>query len=113
MSVSGAIDLTDATADSDLNASSVSGSVHAKGLKARSLTIGTVSGDVSLIDVTCERLGAKSVSGGVEDSGATVKNGRSDNNAHSGAIRLSPCPGARCKRQPKNFDGEHRDHLPV
>src|SRR5262249_62010173 len=88
MSVSGAIDLTDATADSDLNASSVSGSVHAKGLKARSLTIGTVSGDVSLIDVTCERLGAKSVSGGGGDSGGIVKSGRYDINAHSGTIRL-------------------------
>jgi len=112
-SVSGAIDLTDATADSDLNASSVSGSVHAKGLKARSLTIGTVSGDVSLIDVTCERLGAKSVSGGVEYSGSIVKSGRYDINAHSGTIRLTLGSDVGFELNANTFSGSIRSDLPL
>ncbi len=65
-SVSGDVDLTDATADADLNASSVSGAIRARGLKARTLELGTVSGDVTLSNIACTRLGVRSVSGSVE-----------------------------------------------
>ena len=55
-SVSGDVSLTGAAAEGDLTAGSVSGSITAKGLKARGLDLGSVSGDVLLTDVTCERL---------------------------------------------------------
>src|SRR4029453_283974 len=74
-SISGDLELSDAGADADLSAGSVSGSIRAKGLKARALDLGTVSGDLSLIDVSCDRLGAKSVSGNVEYSGTPAATG--------------------------------------
>ena len=38
---------------------SVSGNVRAKGVKARGLDLGSVSGDINVNDVTCERLGVE------------------------------------------------------
>jgi len=51
--VSGNVSLTGVTSDGDLSATSVSGSVHAKGVKARGLDLGSVSGDINVSDVTC------------------------------------------------------------
>ena len=45
-SVSGDVSLTGAAAEGDLSAGSVSGSITARGLKARGLDLGSVSGDV-------------------------------------------------------------------
>jgi DUF4097 and DUF4098 domain-containing protein YvlB len=88
-SVSGDVSLTGAAADGDLSAASVSGNVTLKGVKARGLDLGSVSGDILVTDVTCERLGAKSVSGNLEYSGSIEKSGRYDLNTHSGNVRLT------------------------
>src|SRR6185436_2836436 len=88
-SVSGDVDLTDATTEGDLNATSVSGGIRARGLKARTLDLGTVSGDVTLSNIACTRLGVRSVSGSVEYSGTLAKSGRYDFNSHSGDVRLT------------------------
>ena len=71
--VSGGVSLTGITTDGDLTATSVSGSVHARGLKARGLDVGTVSGDISVADAACERLEVKTVSGGVEYAGGIAQ----------------------------------------
>jgi DUF4097 and DUF4098 domain-containing protein YvlB len=112
-SVSGDIDLTNAGADADLTAGSVSGSVRAKGLKARSLELGTVSGDVVLNDVACERLGVKSVSGDVEFSGTLARNGRYDVNSHSGTIRLTLAGTTGFEISADTFSGSIRSELPL
>ena len=65
-SVSGNVTLTDAGSDGDIMIGSVSGTLRARGLKSRGVEVSTVSGDVTLTNVACERLGAKSLSGGVE-----------------------------------------------
>ena len=112
-SVSGDIDLSNAGADADLSAGSVSGSLRAKGLKARSLALGTVSGDVVLLDVSCERLGVKSVSGAVEFSGTLAKNGRYDVNSHSGTVRLTLAGGTGFDLTANTFSGAIRSELPL
>src|SRR5262245_23793890 len=112
-SVSGDVDLTDATADADLNATSVSGVIRAKGLKARALDLGTVSGDVVLSNVACSRLGVRSVSGSVEYSGTLAKSGRYDINSHSGNVRLALSTEVGFELSANSFSGSIRSELPM
>jgi len=112
-SVSGAVKVTGVTADGDLSAASVSGNVRAKGLKARGLDLGSVSGDISVTDVTCERLGVKTVSGGVEYAGGIAKGGRYEINAHSGTVRLQLTNPAGFELTANSFSGSIRSELPL
>lgn len=112
-SISGDVDLSDAGADADLTASSVSGTVRAKNLKARALDLGTISGDVVLTDITCDRLGVKSISGSVEYSGTLAKNGRYDVNAHSGTVRLTLSGSTGFELTASTFSGSIRSELPL
>jgi len=111
--VSGDVSITGAAADGDLTAASVSGNVTAKGLKARGLDLGSVSGDIIVSDVTCERLGAKSVSGNVEYAGAIVKTGRYEINSHSGTVRLLLASPAGFELNANSFSGSIRSELPL
>ena len=112
-SVSGDVSLTGASADGDLSAGSVSGSIIAKGLKARGLDLGSVSGDVLLTDVTCERLTIKSVSGNVEYTGTIVRNGRYEINSHSGTVRLTLANPPGFELNANSFSGSVRSDLPL
>jgi DUF4097 and DUF4098 domain-containing protein YvlB len=111
--VSGDVSLTAVTADGDLSAASVSGSVRAKGVKARGLDLGSVSGDINVSDVTCERLGVKTVSGGVEYAGGITKGGRYEINAHSGTVRLQLANPAGFELNANSFSGSIRSELPL
>lgn len=112
-SVSGDVSLTGAAADGDLAAGSVSGSVTAKGLKARGLDLNSVSGDVLLTDVTCERLTVKTVSGEVEYTGSIVRNGRYEINSHSGDVRLTLSNPPGFELTANSFSGSVRSELPL
>jgi len=112
-SVSGDVSLTGAAADGELTAGSVSGSITARGLKARGLDLGSVSGDVLLSDVTCERLTIKSVSGDVEYTGTIVKNGRYEINSHSGDVRLTLANPPGFELNANSFSGSVRSDIPL
>ena len=112
-SVSGDVDLTDAGADTEVTASSVSGSVHANGLKARALDLGTVSGDVMLTNVECERLAVKSVSGEVEFTGTLARNGRYNFASHSGDVRLILSGSTGFELTASTFSGSIKSQLPL
>lgn len=111
--VSGDVLLTGITSDGDVSASSISGNVRAKGVKARGLDLGIISGDISVSDITCERLGVKSVSGSVEYAGAIVKGGRYEISAHSGAVRLLLANPAGFELDANSFSGSIRSELPL
>src|SRR5262245_31223804 len=51
--VSGDLELVSAPPDADITATTISGTVRAKGLKLRSLDLGSVSGDLSITDIAC------------------------------------------------------------
>ena len=87
--------------------------MHAKGLKARGLDLGSVSGDINVSDVTCERLGVKTVSGSVEYSGGIAKDGRYEINAHSGNVRLMLANPAGFELNANSFSGSIRSELPL
>jgi len=111
--VSGDVLLTGITTDGDLTASSVSGSLRAKGVKARGIDLGIISGDINVSDVTCERLGVKSVSGNVEYAGTIAKSGRYEINAHSGTVRLLLTNPAGFELNANSFSGSIRSELPL
>ena len=112
-SVSGDVDLSDATPESDLNATSVSGIIRARGVKARTLDLGTISGDVLLSNIACSRLGVRSVSGTVEYSGTLAKSGRYDINSHSGTVRLALTTDVGFELSANSFSGTIRSELPM
>ena len=112
-SISGDVSLTGAAAEGDLSAASVSGSVTARGLKAHGLDLGSISGDIMLSDVTCDRLGIKSVSGSVEYAGSLVKGGRYEINSHSGSVRLTLSNPPGFELAANSFSGTIRSDFPM
>jgi hypothetical protein len=104
-SVSGDVLLTDVAGAEDLKAGSVSGSFIARGLDARILDINTVSGDLVLERVRCERAHVRSVSGTVEYVGALSEGGRYEFNSHSGDVRLGVVPGIGFEYEASTFSG--------
>jgi DUF4097 and DUF4098 domain-containing protein YvlB len=112
-SVSGDVSVGGVTTDGDLSATSVSGSVSAKGLKARGLDLGSVSGNVTITDAACDRLDGKSVSGNIEYVGSIVKAGRYTINTHSGTIRLTLSGSTGFELTANTFSGNVRSDLPI
>jgi len=111
--VSGDLELVSAPPDADITATTISGTVRAKGLKLRSLDLGSVSGDLSVTDIACDRLGVKSVSGSVEFAGTLGKGGRYDINSHSGTIRLALAGNTGFELNANSFSGSIRSDFPV
>src|SRR5581483_10098835 len=82
--VSGDVSLSGISTDGNVTAGSVSGEIIAKGLKAKRLDLSSVSGDMTLTDVSVGSVHAKSVSGTFEYTGTIQKGGDYDVNVHSG-----------------------------
>jgi DUF4097 and DUF4098 domain-containing protein YvlB len=112
-SVSGDIDFADVATDGDLAVTSVSGNVRGRNLRVRGLDLSTVSGDVQLVNAACDRLGFRSVSGGVDYSGSLARSGRYDFNSHSGNIRLALPEDAGFELIGSSFSGSIRSDLPL
>jgi DUF4097 and DUF4098 domain-containing protein YvlB len=111
--VSGDLELVSAPADADLTASTISGNIRAKGLTVRTLDLGSVSGDLTITDISCDRLGVKSVSGSVEFVGTLAKGGRYEINSHSGSIRLALAGNTGFELNANSFSGSIRSDFPV
>jgi DUF4097 and DUF4098 domain-containing protein YvlB len=111
--VSGDLELDNAPADADLAATTISGNIRARGLKVRTLDLGSVSGDLTITDISCDRLGVKSVSGNVEFAGTLGKGGRYEINSHSGSIRLALAGNTGFELNANSFSGSIRSDFPV
>jgi DUF4097 and DUF4098 domain-containing protein YvlB len=111
--VSGDVTARDVAGTSPLTLATVSGSVVASGLKARSLECGSVSGGIRLSGVEVERLLAKSVSGSIEFSSALVRGGRYDFGSHSGDIRLVLSSQTGFDLDASTYSGSVRSDFPV
>lgn len=111
--VSGDIDVSDASAEGEVTVSTVSGSLLARGLKARSIDLGSVSGDVTLTNVTCERATVKTVSGNAEYSGPLARSGRYEITAHSGNVRLAIAGSTGFELEATTFSGDVRSDFPL
>jgi hypothetical protein len=109
--VSGDVDLTGIAAEGSLAASSVSGDVTARGLKASRLELSTVSGSVELHDVTCDAAEIQSTSGDVQYLGAIARQGRYELQSHSGNIIFAPGSGVGFDVEATTFSGEVRSDV--
>lgn len=111
--VSGDIQVTDAATDSEVTVSTVSGTLTARGLKARSVDLSSVSGDVLLTSVTSERATVTSVSGNIEYNGTLARNGRYEMTAHSGDVRLAITDTTGFELEATTFSGDVRSDFPL
>jgi DUF4097 and DUF4098 domain-containing protein YvlB len=106
--VSGEVDLANISHDGSLSVSSVSGNLDFNGVKAKSLELNTVSGEIRLRDAAVERLSAKGLSGGVEYMGTLVRNGRYEVNSHSGNVRFTLADNPGFELNASSFSGSVR-----
>lgn len=87
-SISGDTLLADVQNDAVLTVGSVSGDLTLQRVKVRRLAVNVISGDVVATDVTADGVELRSMSGSVEYSGPLTRSGRYDLQAHSGDVRL-------------------------
>ncbi|HZT75773.1 MAG TPA: DUF4097 family beta strand repeat-containing protein [Vicinamibacterales bacterium] len=111
--VSGDVSLSGISTDGNVTAGSVSGEIIAKGLKAKRLDLSSVSGDMTLTDVSVGSVHAKSVSGTFEYTGTIQKGGDYDVNVHSGTIRFTLSPPSGFYLNADSFSGSIRTDFPV
>lgn len=112
-SVSGDVSLSGISTDGTVTAGSISGTITAKGLKARQAELSSISGDIILTDASISSLHAKSISGAFEYTGALLKGGDYDVNVHSGAIRFTLSSAAGFVLNADTFSGAIRTDFPV
>jgi DUF4097 and DUF4098 domain-containing protein YvlB len=112
-SVSGDVDISDIATDRGLTVGSISGTLRGRNVKARSLDLNTVSGDMTITDAACERIDGRSISGNIEYSGSLARNGRYDLNSHSGNIRLTLPGSPGFSLTANTFSGTIRSDLPL
>jgi DUF4097 and DUF4098 domain-containing protein YvlB len=112
-SFSGSVMVTDAGAADVLSASTVSGDLMIKSLKARAVDLVTVSGDLSLLNTWCERAQLRTVNGDVEFSGGIARGGRYEFNSHSGDISLHLTGTQGFELSATTFSGEVNTDLPL
>ena len=106
--VSGEVDLANISHDGSLSVSSVSGNLDLNGVKAKSLDLNTVSGEIRLRDAAVERLVAKGLSGNIEYLGTLVRNGRYEVNSHSGNVRFTLADNTGFELNAGSFSGAVR-----
>ena len=106
--VSGNLELNGVSFDGDLSVAVISGTLRANGLKARSLDINSVSGDVLLRNAACERVSARTISGSFEYAGTLARNGRYDVASHSGDVRFALGDGTGFELSAGSFSGSVR-----
>ena len=111
--VSGDITMTNAGSDTQLSVSTVSGSVLLQTLKARSLDLNTVSGDVRITAWSGERSLVRTLSGSLEMDGSLSRGGRYDFESHSGDLRLTLPEQPGFDLEAHTFSGGIRVDFPI
>jgi hypothetical protein len=111
--VSGDIEIIDASADDLVTASAVSGNITVRGLKARAIQLGSVSGNIRVDDSQADRMDVKAVNGNIDYAGDLAKNGRYQFSSHSGDIRLVLSGTTGFELQANSFSGTVRSDFPI
>jgi DUF4097 and DUF4098 domain-containing protein YvlB len=110
--ISGDLEITDSDGD-DVSGSTISGTVLARGLKARSIDLQSISGDLRMADVESDRTFVKSISGSIDFSGRMAGNGRYEFQTHSGDIRVTPQGASGFSIEASTFSGDLRSDYPL
>jgi Toastrack DUF4097 len=112
-SLSGDVEVTETDMDGGLEASTASGSIVLRRVKARSLDVGSISGSVVLDDVQCPRVEAQTISGDVRFGGVVSKNSRYDLKSHSGNVQVWVAGGSGFELDATSFSGSVRSEFPM
>jgi len=110
--ISGDLEITDSDGE-DVAGSTISGTIVARGLKARSVDLQSVSGDLRMTDVESDRTFVRSISGTVDFSGRLAKTGRYDFQSHSGDVRVAPVGAPGFSLEASTFSGNVRSDYPL
>lgn len=111
--MSGDVALSGIAAEDPLVVQSMSGTITLESLKARFLDVNSVSGDLVLKNVACERAELQTLSGNVDYAGQLQRNGRYELKAHSGDIRLALSGDTGFDVEANSFSGKIRSDLPI
>lgn len=111
--MSGDVEIVDAQGQGVLEASSASGAVTLRNVKARRLDAQSISGNVVLSAVDCERASIQSMSGDVRYEGPLARNGRYELKSHSGEVRVAVTGGSGFEIDANTFSGSVRSDFPV
>ena len=109
--MSGHVTITDAKSDAMLTAGSMSGDVTLKQVTARELSAEVISGTITLIDVVCDRLGAQTTSGNVTFEGKLADRGRYKFGAHSGNVKIALTGDTGFELDANSWGGNVRSEL--
>jgi DUF4097 and DUF4098 domain-containing protein YvlB len=112
-SISGEVELVDTVMDSTVQASSASGSITLRRVKARRADISSISGAVVLDQVDAERIDAQTVSGRVQLDGALRRDARYQLRSHSGDVHVAPAGTTGFDLDATTFSGTVRTDLPM
>jgi DUF4097 and DUF4098 domain-containing protein YvlB len=112
-SLSGDVSVAGADPGGDLTVSTMSGRATARNIRARGLDASTVSGDIYLLDVVCDRASVRSINGAVEYKGEFAKSGRYEIRAHAGNVSLALGQAPGFEIEAETFSGSIRSDLPI
>ena len=107
-SISGNVEVIESEIDGSLNASTASGSVLLRKIKARQVEAGSISGDVVLEDVDAAQVEGQTVSGSVKFGGALTRGGRYEFTSHSGSVTAALGGNAGFEIEATSFSGSIR-----
>ena len=111
--VSGDVEIVDTTVEGVMSASTISGILLMRNIKARQLELGSISGNVIVEQVTAERVEAQSISGEIKLTGPLVRGGRYDLGSHSGTIEVVLTGDVGFEIEASSFSGSIRTDLPL
>ena len=107
-SISGNVEVVESEIDGSLNASTASGAVVLRRVKARQVAAGSISGDVTLEDVDAQQVEGQTVSGTVNFGGALARGGRYEFTSHSGSVNVTLAGNAGFEIEATSFSGSIR-----
>ena len=108
---SGDVEIIDTSVEGVMDASTISGTLTLRNVKARHLDLGSISGNVVVDQVSCERVDAQSISGDVRLSGPLVRGGRYDLGSHSGEVHVTISGDVGFEIEASSFSGVVRTDL--
>ena len=112
-SISGTVEVVETDVDGPFDASSASGDIVLRKVKARQLDLGSISGSVTLDDVDCPQVEAQTVSGNVRFAGSLPRGARYDFTSHSGNVQLALAGGSGFEVEASSFSGSIRSDFPL
>jgi DUF4097 and DUF4098 domain-containing protein YvlB len=112
-SLSGDVEIIESDMNGGLEASTASGSILLRRVKAPSLELGSISGSVVLDEVQSARVQAQTISGDVSFGGVVAKNARYALKSHSGNVQLTIAGAGGFELDATSFSGAVRSDFPM